>query len=364
MSLSSNHLAPVTKKQMTLINLKNHFQNYYMSSENLTPVNSSGVRSDFARLGRRLLSKSLGLVLGGGGARGISHVGIIRAFEEVGIPFDMVGGCSIGAFVGGLYARNSTHVSIYGRTKLLSSRITSPWRSLIDLTYPITALFTGHEFNRGIWKCFSDTLIEDCWLPYFAMTTNITMSRSEIHTSGYIWRYVRASMSLSGFVPPLCDKGNLLMDGGYVNNVPADIMRQMGADKIVAVDVGVAEDTSPVNYGDSLSGWWVMLCRLNPFRPALGRIPELSDIQSRIAYVSSVKHLEDVKKLPGCYYLHPPISKFAIMEFGKFKEIEELGYQYGKKIVAQWIKTGELQSVFGVKPDEPTKETHVRRASI
>lgn len=207
----------VQKRQTTLLNLQTHFIYNYISPDNATPINASGARSDFSRLGRRLLSKTIGLVLGGGGARGISQVGIIRAFEEVGIPFDMVGGCSIGSFVGGLYAKNSTHVSIYGRTKLLSSRITSIWRSLIDLTYPITSLFTGHEFNRGIWKCFSDQLIEDLWIPYFAITTNITLSKLEVHTSGYLWRYIRASMSLSGFVPPLCDKGNLLMDGGYIN---------------------------------------------------------------------------------------------------------------------------------------------------
>lgn len=142
-------------------------------------------------------------------------------------------------------------------------------------------------------------------------------------------------------------------------------MQQMGAVHVVAVDVGVAEDTSPVNYGDSLSGWWVMICRLNPFRQAKGRIPELSDINGRIAYVSSVQQLEEVKKMKGVIYLHPPIEGLAMMDFGKFQEIEELGYQYGKKIIAQWIMTGKLESIFGIKVDEPAaKENYGRRASI
>lgn len=224
---SSNTFGNSQKKQLTLLDLKDHFQSY-MSSD-AAPLIVSGHRSDFSRLARRLLSKSIGLVLGGGGARGLAHVGIIRAFEEVGIPFDMVGGTSIGAFVGALYSRNQSHVSIWGRAKMVSLRMISPWRSLIDLTYPVTSLFTGHEFNRAIWKCFSDTVIEDSWLPYFCVTTNITWSRLDVHTSGYMWRYVRASMSLSGFVPPLCDNGDMLMDGGYVNNLPADIMQSMGA---------------------------------------------------------------------------------------------------------------------------------------
>ena len=94
----------------------------------------------------------IGLVLGGGGSRGIAHVGIIKAFEEAGIPFDMVGGTSIGAFVGGCYARETDFVSITGRAKSLSSKMTSVWRSLFDLTYPTTSLFTGLLFSASTFR--------------------------------------------------------------------------------------------------------------------------------------------------------------------------------------------------------------------
>jgi lysophospholipid hydrolase len=88
-------------------------------------------------------------------------------------------------------------------------------------------------------------LIEDCWIPYFAVTTNITWSKMEVHTSGYMWRYIRASMSLSGYLPPLCDNGSMLLDGGYVNNLPGDIMRNHGAATIIAVDVGIGNFSYP-----------------------------------------------------------------------------------------------------------------------
>ncbi|KAI9224240.1 hypothetical protein BC828DRAFT_373915 [Blastocladiella britannica] len=104
-----------------------------------------GARSDFARLGRRLCGRSIGLVLGGGGARGISQVGVIRALEEAGIPIDMVGGTSIGSMVGGLYARDVDHVSVMGRLKVFSWRMASKWRTLLDLTYPVTSYLTGHQ---------------------------------------------------------------------------------------------------------------------------------------------------------------------------------------------------------------------------
>jgi lysophospholipid hydrolase len=171
------------------------------------------------RIARRLCGKSIGLVLGGGGARGISHLGVIRALEDAGIPVDMVGGTSIGSFMGALYARDTDTVAILKPARAFSGRMASIWRKLFDLTYPVTSWFTGHEFNRGVWKVFSDMHIEDLWINYFCVTTNITFSRMEIHQVGYIWRYVRASMSLSGFLPPMCDNGTLLLDGGYVNNL-------------------------------------------------------------------------------------------------------------------------------------------------
>ncbi|KAJ3275438.1 phosphatidylcholine and lysophosphatidylcholine phospholipase [Terramyces sp. JEL0728] len=352
-------------KQMTFGNLGAHFKNYYsqISPKSSTSPNIySGNRSDFARIARRLLSKSIGLCLGGGGARGISHVGVIRAFEEVGIPIDMVGGTSMGAFVGGLYARSNDHVSVMGRAKFLCMRMTSLWRQIIDLTYPVTALMTGNEFNRGIWKCFLDTQIEDCWLPYFAITANITHSTMGVHQHGYMWRFVRASMSLSGYLPPLCHDGSMLMDGGYLNNVPADVMKNLGARYVVAVDVGRPDDTSPTTYGDSLSGWWVLFKRFNPFGKNYGQIPTVSDIQSRLMYASSVPRLEAIQKLEGCLYITPPVQGYAIMQFGSFAEIEQVGYDYARKMIQAWNDEGILFERFGVKLERNTVTN--RRASI
>ncbi|KAI8837096.1 acyl transferase/acyl hydrolase/lysophospholipase [Chytridium lagenaria] len=373
MALATSKMLTDANRMKTLTNLRNHFQRYYTRASTglhgqkpAAPNIHTGLRSDFSRLARRLLSKSIGLVLGGGGARGIAHIGIIKAFEEAGIPIDMVGGTSIGSFVSGLYSRESDHVSVMARARHFSSKIVSVWRQIMDLTYPTTSLFTGHEFNRAIWKCFYDTQIEDCWLSYFAVTTNITHSRMEIHRSGYIWRYVRASMSLSGYFPPLCDDGKMLLDGGYLNNLPADIMRSLGADCIIAVDVGLADDTSPVTYGDSLSGWWVLFSKWNPFmRDVYGKIPPIPDIQSRLAYVGSVKQLEDAKAMEGCLYLQPPVAAFGTLQFESFKDIFEVGYKYGKDIVRKWEKDGTLARKFGVLQERSDdRRGNGRRASI
>jgi lysophospholipid hydrolase len=103
-----------------------------------TPLYSADTpfKGDFHRLARRLCGKSVGLVLGGGGARGISQIGIIRALEEAGIPIDIVGGTSIGSFIGALYAWDADVVPMYGRAKKFAGRMGSMWRFALDLTYP------------------------------------------------------------------------------------------------------------------------------------------------------------------------------------------------------------------------------------
>jgi lysophospholipid hydrolase len=104
--------------------------------------------NDFARIARRLCGRQIGLCLGGGGARGISHLGMLQALEEYGIPIDAIGGCSIGSFVGGLYARETDLLEAAGRTKQFAGRMGSMLRILSDVTYPYASYTTGHEFSE------------------------------------------------------------------------------------------------------------------------------------------------------------------------------------------------------------------------
>ena len=336
-------------------------QKYTSRRVHQTPFYSAETpfKGDLHRLARRLCGKSIGLVLGGGGARGMSQVGIIRALEEAGIPIDIVGGTSIGAFIGALYARDADVVPMYGRAKKFAGRMGSMWRFALDLTYPSASYTTGHEFNRGIFKTFGDSQIEDFWLEFYCNTTNISKSRAEIHTSGYVWRYVRASMSLAGLIPPLCDEGSMLLDGGYIDNLTVKHMKSLGADVIFAVDVGSLDDNIPQQFGDSLSGFWAVLNRWNPFS-AYPNPPTLSEIQAALAYVSSVDALERAKTTPGCMYMRPPIDAYGTLEFSKFDEIYQVGYAYGKEFLARLRDKGELQGVVGAW-DESEEGKGLRR---
>lgn len=309
-------------------------------------VGRSHQSSDFARLARRLCGKSIGVVLGGGGARGISHVGFLRALEESGIPVDMVGGTSIGSLVGGLYAKHAETVSSFGRVKKFAGRMASLWRFVLDLTWPTVSYTTGFEFNRGVFKAIGETHIEDMWLPFFCNTTNITWSRMEVHTSGYAWRYIRASMTLAGLLPPLVDDGHMLVDGGYLSNLPVSVMFAMGARHVFAVDVGSIDDTSPMApYGDTLSGWWVAINRYNPWSYARS-IPSVTDIQGRLTYAASVADLQEAIRTKDCLYLRMPVEHIGTMAFNFFDDTEQIGYTAARSALIEWEKEGKLPSAF------------------
>ncbi|XP_056129424.1 patatin-like phospholipase domain-containing protein 7 [Lampris incognitus] len=314
--------------------------------------------SDFSRLARALTGNSIALVLGGGGARGSSQVGILRALNEAGIPVDMVGGTSIGSFMGALYAEEKSNSRMRVRAREWAMDMTSIFKKVLDLTYPVTSMFSGASFNSSISSVFKDKQIEDLWIPYFNITTDITASCMRVHTDGSLWRYVRASMSLSGYLPPLCDPkdGHLLMDGGYINNLPADVARSMGAKVVIAIDVGSQDETNLTNYGDSLSGWWLLWKRFNPMAKRV-KVLNMAEIQTRLAYVCCVRQLELVKESEYCEYIRPPIDRYGTLEFGKFDEIAEVGYQHGKTVFDVWQRSGVVDNMLKDRHQEEFHKT-------
>uniref|UniRef100_A0A671W8A3 lysophospholipase n=1 Tax=Sparus aurata TaxID=8175 RepID=A0A671W8A3_SPAAU len=314
--------------------------------------------SDFSRLARVLTGNAIAIILGGGGARGCSQVGVMRAICEAGIPVDLIGGTSIGSLMGALYAEDRSYSRMRMRAREWAMEMTSVFKKVLDLTYPVTSMFSGAAFNSSISNVFKSKQIEDLWIPYFNITTDITASAMRVHTDGSLWRYVRASMSLSGYLPPLCDPkdGHLLMDGGYINNLPADVARSMGAKVVIAIDVGSRDETNLTNYGDSLSGWWLLWKRLNPLAEKV-KVLNMAEIQTRLAYVCCVRQLESVKSSDYCEYIRPPIDRYRTLEFGKFDEIAEVGYQHGKTVFDVWSRSGVVEKMLKDRHQEEFHNT-------
>ena len=171
-------------------------------------------------------------------------------------------------------------------------------------------------------------------------------------------------MSLAGLLPPLCDEGSMLLDGGYIDNLTVSHMKSLGVDIVIAIDVGSLNDNIPQNFGDSLSGFWAFFNRWNPFS-SYPNPPTLAEIQARLAYVSSFGALERAKNMPGCLYMRPPIDQFGTLDFGLFDKIYAVGYKYGQEYLEKMRDEGVLPLVDETEEKKALRRTMApRRASI
>ena len=290
-----------------------------------------GDKAHYARLARCLVGESIGLVFSGGVARGFAHIGVIRALEEIGIPIDLVGGTSMGAMIGGQY------VCGYSCDDMIEVNSDIFHKSVRDLTLPVVSLLKGAELWRRGSKYLSNRKIEDLWLPFFAVSSNLTTADVEIHRSGSLGWALRASGSLPGVWPPISHRGELLVDGAVLNNLPIDVMHEYCDGSVIAVDVSAPLDLQEnASYGVSLSGWRILSNRLNPFTPAI-QMPGISSIMIRAAELASVRAQQQViASDPSDLYLRPPVARFPAMDFGAIRDIAQVGYAHAKEKIETW----------------------------
>ncbi|ETW08910.1 hypothetical protein, variant [Aphanomyces invadans] len=295
--------------------------------------------NDMLRVARRLTGRSIGLVLGGGGARGLAHIGILKALEECGLDVDVVGGTSMGALIAALYAQYPKDLErVIKHARRFSSKAANKLAKLFELTLPIASWFDGSSFNTGLQLEFGMTRIEDLVLNFFCISTDIVKKCTGVHRSGTLWRYVRASMSLQGYLPPISEpSGSLLLDGGYVNNLPADVMKEEGVKIVFAVDVGRDNTRDYFHYGDTLSGWWVFLNKLNPFTPTV-QVPSMGEITDALAYAAFYQNKAYVINHYVDLYFKPPVQAIGTLEFDKLDLTIQLGYDYALPKIKDWMK--------------------------
>ncbi len=132
-----------------------------------------GSNSDIQRLARHLAGRAVGLVLGGGGARGLAHLGVLKAMEEVGLPVDFIGGTSQGAFMAALYAQWCHTRALGERSDELCRGIGSVTGLLRDFTLPILSMFSGKSFSATVRNALGNGDVRDTWLPFFCISTAI-----------------------------------------------------------------------------------------------------------------------------------------------------------------------------------------------
>jgi predicted acylesterase/phospholipase RssA/CRP-like cAMP-binding protein len=286
----------------------------------------AGRTADVARLARMVTGTACGLVLGGGGARGLAHLGVLQALEEAGVPIDVVGGTSMGAIMAGLYALGIDHTE---RVRIVGG-IARNGRRLVTPTLPLIALSSGRYVDRVLADNLGSGSIEDMPRRFFCVSANLTRAEEVIHERGPAWLAVRASLALPGIFPPVYAGGDLLIDGGTLDNVPVDVMRdRIGEGSIVAVDVSPEVEALAVTpFAAGLSGWRVLGHRLQPFA-ARQMLPGIADILSRSTGLSQVRHRRTALGDDHIdLLLRPPVARLRSLDFRGGVQLIETAYRY------------------------------------
>lgn len=190
-------------------------------------------RDGIAALARRIAGRSLGLVLAGGGARGLAHFGVYEELTRAGVVIDRFGGTSAGAIAAAAFALGLDASEATAAARQFIAQ-TSP---LSDYTFPAIALTRGGRVDRLVGDFFGGTLIEHLPKSYFSVSVDMITGDQIIHRRGLLALAVRASISIPGLIPPVRHGEQLLVDGGLLNNLPADVMCADSDGEVICVDL-------------------------------------------------------------------------------------------------------------------------------
>ena len=184
--------------------------------------------------------KKIGLVLGGGSAKGFAHIGVLRVLEKNNIPIDMVSGTSIGSIIGALHCLGYSSFEIENLIKGVS------WRRLLDLNLPKKGLIKGIKIESILREMFKDKKFSELNKPLFVTATDILNKQEIVFNKGDVTRAVRASISIPGIFNPVENNGRVLVDGGVLDNLPIEILKKNGAEIIIAVNLENLENKKVV----------------------------------------------------------------------------------------------------------------------
>ncbi|HEX4079432.1 MAG TPA: patatin-like phospholipase family protein [Rhizomicrobium sp.] len=284
----------------------------------------AGATGDIRRLARFVAGRAVGLVLAGGGARGYAHIGVIQALAEAEVPFDHLGGTSMGAVIAaGLAAEWSLDE--------LTARMRDAFvvrNPLSDFTLPLIALLRGKQVSERLQEHFGERRIEELPKPFFCVSSDLTTGRIHVHRSGLLWRALRASVALPGILPPVTHRGHLLVDGGVMNNLPVDVMALQARGPIIASDVTGEVD---LHVADSRYGerpiWWLLWQRMRG-------TPSIVSILMRSGTVGSEAQRRIVREQAD-FLFEPPLSDIGLRDWKSLDQAIAEGYAHARTRIDQ-----------------------------
>lgn len=272
--------------------------------------------SDMARLARLLTGHSIGLVLGGGGARGFAHIGAVRALAEAGVIIDRVGGSSMGGIIGAQVAAGWNPDRLLHENRAAWSR-----RRLIEPAWPSVSLAKGERALVMLRRFFGDARIEELPLEFFCTTADLTAFRLHVATRGPVAEWVAASGAVPGLWPPSVDAdGHFHADGGVLDNVPTEVMSSRGLGPVIAVDVCAAQAPMKVSSNGRAAD------SLSPLRRGDAGAPSFLELMTRANLLASLQQWERARDHADVY-LTPDTGPHGFGSFDRVTELAELGYR-------------------------------------
>ena len=274
--------------------------------------------ADIERLARRIARRSVGVVFSGGGARGFAHIGAIRALREAGLTIDAVGGTSIGALMAAGVAHeweDETFHQTFHRAFVSSN-------PLSDYTLPLVSLVAGRKASKLLRREFGEGDIEDLPLPFYCVSADLAQGRAQVHREGQLWRALRATIAIPGVLPPVCNNGQVLVDGGVIDNLPVAAMRRLNAGPIIGIDIaGQHALAADLDETDLPSIWQLLTQRWRgkPKRPGILRI------LLRAGMVNSASTAETNASMSDLM-LKPPVDGIDLLAWDRFDDAIEVGY--------------------------------------
>ncbi len=270
---------------------------------------------DCNRLARVMAGRSVGLVLSGGGARAFAHIGVVRALREHHIPIDFAGGTSMGGVVAACVAMGWDDKEIDWRIRkgFVSSN------PLGDYNLPVVGLVRGHRVDKRLKEHFGNATIGDLDIPFFCVSTNLTDGNTRLHRRGFVRHALRASIALPGILPPVIDDGDVLVDGGVLNNFPINVMKGMHRGYIIGSDVTRQRQGFPPDEFIEPPGFlkWI-------FQNGFSRTPPIASLLMRSATVG-VNATTGHELTDLC--IHPVINDLELRDWESYDEAVEAGYE-------------------------------------
>lgn len=274
---------------------------------------------DIARFCRIVTHQAVGLVLGGGGAKGFAHVGAVKAIIEAGIPIDVIGGTSAGALYGLAMAFLDFHIDRmeYYAADSAKRKLTSH-----DYTLPIVSIMTGNKMTNYLKSMFGTTCIEDFWISAYCVSTNYSAASMHIHTEGPAWKQVQASIAIPGVFPPVVIDGALHVDGGVMDNLPIEPMYRYPVRHIIAVALSGLR-AYKVKYDETPSVWSLLRDKIT--RRYKYKVPPISALIINSLTLNS-KQRQEQNKSGASLYVELDLAKTGMLDDSRWKKIMDKGY--------------------------------------